>query len=205
MPALALVRWRAALSRRGFVPKLAGSIVAVLIVLASAATLLPRNEIRAGAVLRDPILELLPSADLTVPLMIGTYGVIALALAVLCAAPERLVLGLQAYALLLLMRLTGIWLVALDPPQGMIPLHDPFVGMATGGTTLAKDLFFSGHVATLSLCGWAVEARPVRWLCFASAVAVGLGLLIQHAHYTVDVAAAPFFAYLALTLVRRMN
>jgi hypothetical protein len=184
---------------------LAGSAGAAVLALTAAALYLPLAERRPGVVLRDPVLEWLPILDIGAGLVIGTYAVIVLTVIALCADPDRLALGLQAYALMLLMRLAGIWLVPLDPPDGMVLLYDPVVGLATGVPALGKDLFFSGHVATLALGGWAVRQRPIRWIAFGSAGLVALGLLLQHVHYTVDVAAAPFMAYSAWVFVNRMN
>jgi len=62
----------------------------------------------------------------------------------------------------------GVGLVPLEPPPGQIPLADPLVALGTG-VTLQKDLFFSGHVATLVLCGLVLPGRAWRVAAFAAA------------------------------------
>jgi hypothetical protein len=76
----------------------------------------------------------------------------------------------------------------------MIPRVDPFAA-ATTGTTLLKDLFFSGHTATLFLLFLTARVSMVRLIFLLCTIATGALLMLQHVHYSVDVAAAPFFAY----------
>ncbi len=60
---------------------------------------------------------------------------------------------------------------------------------------LTRDLFFSGHTSTLFLISLAVPGRRARPFFLACTAAVATCVLVQHVHYTVDVLAAPFFAY----------
>jgi len=83
----------------------------------------------------------------------------------------------------------------LEAPPGMIPLDDPLVRLLGPGKLLTKDLFFSGHTATLFLLGCAVPGRRSRILFFVCTAIVGISVLWQHVHYTIDVLAAPLFAY----------
>jgi hypothetical protein len=61
--------------------------------------------------------------------------------------------------------------------------------------TLTRDLFFSGHTATLFVLSLAMPTARLRGVGFAVTAFIAAGVLAQHAHYTVDVVAAPFFAY----------
>jgi len=96
-----------------------------------------------------------------------------------------------------------MYVVTLEVPEGIIPLHDPLVDViAYGGNVFNKDLFFSGHVATLTLFVL-VEERPIhkRILIVNSFLVAGL-ILLQRVHYTVDVIAAPF---MSLAIYRMMK
>ena len=86
-------------------------------------------------------------------------------------------------------------------PPGFVPLADTFTQLFYPGTEpFEKDLFFSGHTATLWLMALIATTRAGRlWSGFAT-LAVGVLVIVQHAHYTIDVIAAPLFAWLAWRL-----
>jgi membrane-associated phospholipid phosphatase len=129
------------------------------------------------------------------------YAGIIAGLAILVQNPRRLLLVFQGYALMALFRMAAMYLTPLDPPPGIIELRDPFVEFFGGGRTLTRDLFFSGHTSTMFLLFLAI---PGRWMRIGYACAtflVGLCVVLQHVHYTVDVVAAPFFAYGAYAIV----
>ena len=68
---------------------------------------------------------------------------------------------------------------------------------------IVRDLFFSGHTATMVLLALAGRGRTWRWVLGLATVAVGLLVLVQRVHYSYDVLAAPFFAWLAYALAGR--
>ena len=92
-------------------------------------------------------------------------------------------------------------LVPLEPPIGIIPLTDPIIeNLFYGGQVLQKDLFFSGHTANIVLIGLLTDDLRMRKLLFFIACIVGFLLMWQRVHYSFDVFAAPFFAYLTYKL-----
>jgi membrane-associated phospholipid phosphatase len=110
----------------------------------------------------------------------------------------RLVLGVQAYVAMALLRIVVMWATPLDPPPGMIVLEDPLVqGFGGASQALTRDLFFSGHTSTMFLLFLAVPGRSARAFFLACTGAVATLVLVQHVHYAVDVLAAPVFAYAA--------
>ena len=50
---------------------------------------------------------------------------------------------------MVVVRMCAMYMLPLDPPVNMIILNDPLVEFFGTGQTLTKDLFFSGHTATL--------------------------------------------------------
>jgi hypothetical protein len=196
--------WRLAWADRGFRGRLAATVPALLGTIAVLAAFVKRVEARPGVVLPDPVLAVLPARDATWLAFALIYAAILTALWRLARLPRRLVQALQAYALMAWARMAVMWVTPLDPPPGMIRLEDPLVqGFGGASEALTRDLFFSGHTSTLFLIFLAVpgRARPFFLACTA---AVAVAVLVQHVHYTVDVLAAPFFAYGAWRLAGRL-
>lgn len=155
-------------------------------------------EKRPGVLPPEPLLHHLPSADLSVPLFIVVYATIAYTLVRLFRRPERLLRAMQAYVVLLVLRMAAMLTWTLEPPPDAVDLYDPVTQFFyPGGTPFRKDLFFSGHTATLVLMALALPAGRDRSLVALAAAVVGLAVLVQRAHWTVDVLAAPVFAWLA--------
>jgi hypothetical protein len=104
-----------------------------------------------------------------------------------------------------LFRIAAMWATPLEAPPGMIPLHDPLVRFLGPAKLLSKDLFFSGHTSTLVLLALTVPGRAWCAAFLAASVAVGFSVLVQHVHYTIDVFAAPFFAYASVGLAASLD
>ena len=97
--------------------------------------------------------------------------------------------------LVCIVRIITISLIPLDPPAGLITLTDPLTGIFYGESLITKDLFFSGHTATLTLIFLCLEKRSDKLLGFLAIIVVAVLLLVQHIHYTMDILAAPVFVY----------
>jgi len=197
--------WAEAVRDRAFRLRLALTLPALVAALTLLARFLNGVEARPGVVLPDPVLALLPPRDLTWL----TFGLIYLGLlfgvARLSTAPRRLVVTLQAYVAMVLLRILAMWVTPLEAPPGMIPLHDPLVRLFGPGTLLTKDLFFSGHTSTLFLLALAVPGRRSRAFFLFCTAAVAVCVLVQHVHYTVDVLVAPLFAWASFRLALRLD
>ncbi len=198
--------WRDALRDRTFVLELVVTFVVVIITIGAFSHFLRTYvEVRPGAVFRDPLLARFDPIDLSIPSFVLIYGALLLAVGFLLQEPRRLVLFAQAYVLLLAFRTATLYLVPLEAPPNIIPLVDPAVGMTTRGQTLTKDLFFSGHTATMFLLALSARPRWLRVLFYVSTAFVGAGVLLQHVHYSIDVAVAPFVAFAAWWIVTRLH
>ncbi len=195
--------WADAWRDTRFRTRLALTAPALILALAGLTRFLEWNEARPGVVLPDPVLSLLSPRDLTWL----TFGLIYLGLAFgvarLATDPRAFVLALQAYVLMVIFRIAAMWVTPLEAPPGMIPLHDPLVRLFGPGKLLTKDLFFSGHTSTLFLLALAVPGRRSKGVFLFCTAAVGISVLVQHVHYTVDVLVAPLFAYASLRLAPR--
>jgi hypothetical protein len=100
-----------------------------------------------------------------------------------------------------------MYLVPLNPPPGMIPLGDPFVEYFGTGRLLTKDLFFSGHTATIFLFYLVSDParRGLKIIFLICTVLVAVFVLLQHVHYTIDVASAPFFTFSAYKITLKLS
>jgi hypothetical protein len=85
----------------------------------------------------------------------------------------------------------------------MILLDDPFAAffLHSKNTFVTKDLFFSGHISTLSLLILISTNKYVKAWALAATIIVGSLILWQHVHYTLDVVLAPVAAFICYKIV----
>ena len=198
--------WPAAWARRGFRLRLGLVVLLLLGLLPVVPGFYRFVQARPGHLLADPLLELLPVQDHSTLIFALIYGAIAATLVYLLPRPLRLLQALWAYYLLQLLRMATLWLLPLEPPATLVVLHDPVMDRIFEVTTqpIVRDLFFSGHTATVMLLTLAGRGRRWRWALGLMTVAVGLLVLVQRVHYSYDVLAAPVFAWAAYWLAKRI-
>ena len=158
-------------------------------------------EERDAVVMFDPFLNLFNPIDLTWTTFALIYFSVIAAIISLINKPAYLFVALQSYGVMLLFRMLVMYLSPLEAPEKIIPLHDPFVQMFGTGDILTKDLFFSGHTATMFVLFLAVKNKILKVIFLITTILVGLAVILQHVHYTVDVVAAPFFSYASYKIV----
>jgi membrane-associated phospholipid phosphatase len=194
--------WKQAWADKTFRFTAAGTLLCAAIVVTVFSRFLQFIEARQGAILEDPILHLFTPKDVTWVTFSLIYICLIVALSFLIRNPDRLLVTLQSYAIMVVTRMLAMYLSPLDPPPGMIPLKDPFVEFIVGGgEALTRDLFFSGHTSTMFLLTLTAASTRMRTLFLVCTAAVGFCVVWQHVHYSFDVVAAPFFAYGAYRIV----
>jgi hypothetical protein len=152
-------------------------------------------EARQGLEIRDILLSRLPAKDCSEIIFILIWSCVGLATFRFVSSPRLFLMFLWSYVFLCLTRIITITLVPLNAPAGLIPLRDPLSNYFYGQVFITKDLFYSGHTATLFLIYLCLEKKNDKLFVLLSTGIVGLLLLIQHVHYSMDVLAAPFFAF----------
>ncbi len=187
-------RWTREWRTRRLLIELVTTVLALALTLIIFSRFILFVESRPGVVLPDPILAALGAHDVTIPIFIIIYGSIILAIVTLAPHPRSLLMMLRSYITLLLVRMVAMYLLPLEPPVGMITLIDPLYDVGPG-SVLTRDLFFSGHTATMVLLYLSARRQWLRVTFLCLAVVMGALLLVQHCHYAIDVLAAPFFAY----------
>ncbi len=188
--------------RDALTPELLVSLVALIATFVLLSRFLAYNELKSGPTLVDPILSRFEPINVAWLTFAILYTAIIASIVSMAKHPKRLAMAMQAYMTMMLFRMFAMYLVPLDAPASIIVLHDPIIEFfGDQSQPLVKDLFFSGHTATMCILYLSV-IHPIlkRALFVATFILVGC-ILIQHVHYTIDVLAAPFFAYGAHRLV----
>jgi membrane-associated phospholipid phosphatase len=161
-------------------------------------------EAREGSVVNDVILNLVSPVDLSVATFLLIYFAAVFCIITLLNKPELFLKAVQAYFLVLIFRIITLTIFPLEPPEGIILLKDPFIEyFFYGQTRITKDLFFSGHVATVCLLYLANPIKKLNWFYLSVFILVALFIMIQRVHYSFDVLAAPVFAWLSWRLVNK--
>ena len=204
MQSVILQRWRSALQVKSFRDKILISAILIGICVFIAPPLFQFIQEREGPTLNDFVLAWLPVHDLSYFTFTVLYILILAGVVSLIQNPQLFLRTLQAYIILTVLRFVTMLLIPLNPPLNIIELHDPLVQQFFYQQSVTKDLFFSGHTSVLVLLALAVPSYRLKILLFSGTLVVALMLLIQHAHYTIDVVFAPLFSWLATTLAKKI-
>ena len=160
---------------------------------------------RNGIELNDWLLNFMPQHDVSMPVFCILWSMVILAFWRAVQEPRFLIVFGWSYLLLAVTRIISISLVPLNLPKGLISLHDPIINLFYGNQLITKDLFYSGHTATMFLIFLCLKNKYDKAYALFSTVAIAVLLLVQHAHYTIDVVAAPFFTYLLYMLSKKIT
>lgn len=193
--------WKTFLSNRKKSTEFFLTIIILAVALILFSQFLLFIEERTGVILSDPILNLFSPIDLTWLTFVLIYLSLITALVELLKIPERLLLALQCYGLMVIFRSIAMYLSPFEAPLTLLPLNDPFVQLFGEGNILEKDLFFSGHTATLFLLFLIMKKRILKIFFLTCTLLVGVSVILQHVHYSIDVFAAPFFSYTSYRII----
>jgi PAP2 superfamily C-terminal len=166
-------------------------------------------EERNGIRFDDLVLERIPARNVSVAVFFLIWSSCLILIIRIYRDPIMLLTMLWAYNGVTLVRMACITLISLNPPAGLIPLADPITNQFYGQRYITHDLFFSGHTTTVFLIFLCLKKKIDRIYTLFASVVLGILLLVQHVHYTIDVVAAPVFTYalyrLALVITRIRN
>lgn len=161
-------------------------------------------QFRQGIEIFDPILNQIPAKDVSLYIMIVMNITSIASLIWLSQNPNSFIKALLAFNICLVFRYSCILLFPLETPVGYIALKDPFLeNIVYDNFTITKDLFFSGHTAFMFLAFLVVGQRWIKIWNFIAFILIGTLVLVQHIHYSYDVLAAPFFAFLSYYLAEK--
>ena len=197
-----LKEWKQLTKNKAYLISFVCLFVLTLIFLKLCSIFLLFNETRTGGYLLDDyLLRIVPARDISQPLFIINWIGITTGMIMCVRTPKRAMALFVAVIAMIALRSATMYLVPLMPPEGIIPLRDCFLESSFyGDQVLLRDLFFSGHTASMAILFFLVDIKPIKYLLGLITFIIGYLLLVQHVHYTVDIIAAPFFAYIAAYL-----
>jgi membrane-associated phospholipid phosphatase len=192
------ISWSEAWQERRFRNKTIIALLLVALILLVLPTFFAFIEKREGMVLQDYVLDAIPAIDVSIPTFVIIWSVVLLVFYRIYQNPRLFLLIAYGFILMCLARILTISLLPLNPPAGIIVLKDPIANIAYGGKGIfiTKDLFYSGHTGNMFLFFLCLEAKWDKIIALAAAVLIGILVLIQHIHYSIDVFAAFIFTYL---------
>ncbi len=161
-------------------------------------------EKRKGVLLNDWLLAHIQPHDVSVLIFAIIWGMILFTLIRAIYNPSIYITYCWTLIFVCITRLACIIMVPLAPPVGLIPLSDPLTGVFYGNALITKDLFFSGHTATLTLIVLCLQRKTDKLIALMAVIIVAILLLIQHIHYTLDILAAPVIVYLVYRITRHL-
>jgi len=162
-------------------------------------------EARDGVYLQDPLMKFFNAIDFNIPIFVIIYGAIITSFIMLLGHPKYFMIAIQTYMLMIIFRTIGMYITPLDVPRGLINLQDPVVFMLGTGQPITKDLFFSGHTATMSILFLTARNKILKRILFVGIILIVIMIFLQKAHYTLDLLAAPFVAVGSYRMILYMN
>ncbi len=181
--------WRVAMSNRQFTLKMV--LTPGLFCLYSAATqhIGAYVEMRHGTQLADPLLSAFPLFDFSSQIFILLYVSLALAVLTHLSQPRVILRIIEMHFAVAIVRQLCILALPLEPPAGIIVLRDIFLENTVypHHSPLTKDLFFSGHVASIGIYFLCATKKYIKAFLALGILLMSFMILCMHVHYTYDV------------------
>lgn len=192
---LLIKNWNEALSEKYYVLKYIVNLIVCYWLYIHYTKLLVANRFTPGVVLNDRIQQCFEPVDFSWAIFVLTYTCIVAFIIYIIPRPRHFYFTARAFLVVFLLRFAFIHLIPLNPPADMIFLNDPVLNWIVNNNEITNDLFFSGHVADISIFVLCCRTKWLKYFLLVSTVVIAVMLVWQHVHYTADVLAAPFFAY----------
>ena len=192
---LSIKEWKSALSDRNFLLKLLITPGVFLVYSSITQKLGNYVEMRKGILLDDKLLEIIPSFDFSLSIFILLYSSLSIVILTHLHKPKVILRIIEMHFLVAIVRQICILCVALEPPTGIIVLRDVFLENTVypQNSPLTKDLFFSGHVASIWLYSLCSENKMIKYYLGFATFLMSFMILSMKVHYSYDVYGAFFF------------
>jgi membrane-associated phospholipid phosphatase len=191
------ISWSDAWQEPRFRNKTIIALLLVTIILILLPTFFAFIEKREGMVLQDFVLDAIPAIDVSIPTFVVIWSMVLLVFYRIYQNPRLFLVIAYGFILMCILRVLTISLLPLNPPVGIIALKDPIANIAYGGNGIfiTKDLFYSGHTGNIFLFFLCLQRKWDKIIALAASFIVGILVLVQHIHYSIDVFAAFIFTY----------
>ena len=191
------ISWSEAWQEQRFRNKTIIALLLVAIILFVLPSFFAFIEKREGMVLQDFVLDAVPAMDVSIPTFVIIWSVVLLVFYRIYQNPRLFLVIAYGFILMCILRVLTISILPLNPPPGLIVLKDPIANIAYGGNGIfiTKDLFYSGHTGNMFLFFLCLEAKWDKIIALTASFLVGILVMVQHIHYSIDVIAAFFFTY----------
>ena len=196
------ISWKQAFSNKSVTFAFVAGFALIIATLSVLPSFFDVIESRNGVVMNDIVLQMLPSINLSIPIFVFIWGTALIMIFRSFQNPYTLILFVWCFLFLTLSRMITISLVPLNPPKNLILLKDPLSNQFYHGPFITKDLFYSGHTSTMFLMFLCLKNKIEKTIALCSSIIIGIMVLIQHVHYTIDVMFAPIGAFLVYKLAR---
>ena len=161
-------------------------------------------------VFNDPLFLSNP-IDFSIPIFIMTYGTMSFFFFYNVKKPSVIINLFQVVIILLFLRAISLYFFRFDSDPNMVILKDPllntFMYQLNENTGLYNqhDLFFSGHTANLFLVSILYTDRRIKYFFLLITFLTATFLVLQRAHYSIDVLFAPLFSLLAVFIHKKIK
>lgn len=198
-------RWSQAWNQKTFKKQVIAGTILLIAVLAFLPFFFNAVELRQGYVINDWLLNKFNPINVSIPVFSIIWCMALLTVTRCIQQPKIFVLFLWSFVLLSFLRIITISMVPLNPPLSLLELKDPLSNTFYGSKFITKDLFFSGHTSTQFIMYLCLRKKSDKILTLIASIAVGILVLVQHIHYTIDVLAAFPFAYLVYWAAKKIT
>jgi hypothetical protein len=194
--ALMIARWENAWQEPIFKKKFLFGMAVFITLLPTFPIFYQYIEKRNGFIPHDIIIELIPAYDVSIAIFSITWLMASLTIVRALQNPTIFITFLYGFILLNISRFISISLIPFNPPSDFIPIKDAISNFFYGERPVTKDLFYSGHTATQFMTFLCLQKKTDRVVALTATFIMGILVLIQHVHFTIDVVSAPLFAYI---------
>lgn len=146
-----------------------------------------------GLDFNDPFFTLLPAYDCSIAIFSLTYLSLIYFIFTEFKVDFRITQLMIVYGLILFLRIVSMSMLPFKSIDGLIFLRDPFLNEIIYPGNITTDLFFSGHTALLFSFYLLSKKKVFIYL----SIILGVLLMIQRNHYSIDILAAYPFAWLS--------
>jgi hypothetical protein len=184
-----VTEWKTAFADKVFRTKLLAAPVVFMVYSAITQRLNFLAETRQGTRLEDKLLTLFPSVDFSTWIFVLLYLSLGTMVLTHILKPSVIMRVIEMHLLVAVVRQLCIMMIALEPPAGIIVLRDVFLENTVypNEAPLTKDLFFSGHVASIWIYFLCCEKKYLKYVLIGSTILMSFMLLSMRVHYTYDV------------------